>query len=129
MIKLKDIDDVNFRRIMETMARTGVTKRDQRNILFQIAHIVKIKGECFLAHYKEINNDPLREHDLKRLNCIARLIEKWELGKIDETELEKIEQEGYTDTVFILSKERKERDNWIIHSVITTEKLKNFIRS
>jgi len=123
MILLKDNTDVDFRKIMETLTRIGVTKKEHRFILYQICHIVKLRGLSFIAHYKEIIDEPLSEHDMINLNTIALLLEKWGMCIVDEY----IDKDKTKETIFILGKERKERENWKIYSVVTPEKIKTFI--
>lgn len=127
MIKLNNIDNTKFRKIMETLTRIGVTKKEQRNVLFQTTYLLKINGKCFLSHYKEILDVPLSDKDILRLNCIANLLERWELCNIDPEFKENIEKQGALETVFILGKERKINDNWKIFTVVTVEKLQEFL--
>lgn len=123
MIALNNIDDSTFRKIMELLTRIGVTKKDHRFILYQISNIIKIKGSSYLIHYKEIIDEPLTDHDVINLNTIACLLEKWDMVELNSP----ISENERKETIFILGKERKERENWKIYSVITPEKIKKFI--
>jgi len=87
LLNLVKVDLIeNARVIKETLSRMG-TGNSKTKTIFQICHLIKIKQQWYLIHYKETyllrgKSVFWREEDIIRRNEIAKFLEKWSLLKI-----------------------------------------------
>ena len=76
-----------FLQIKETLTRLGIANNKNKE-LFQTAHILHKKRKYYIVHFKilfALDGRPteFNEEDWKRQNTIARLLEDWQLCKIN----------------------------------------------
>lgn len=87
LLNLVKVDLIEKPRVIkETLSRMG-TGNSKTKTVFQICHLVQIKGQWYLIHYKETyllqgREVFWREEDIMRRNKIAEFLEKWNLLKV-----------------------------------------------
>lgn len=122
MIRLKDVNDDQFRIAMETVSRMGVAKKKEK-LFFQSCYIVKIDGQYFLVNYKEILGTEMKDSDHARTNTAATLLDKWKIAQIFDKK--DIDQYGTQPTLFVLSYEDKK--TYQVKGRIPNYKISKFI--
>lgn len=88
----------SFNIIRESLTRIGVAAKNE-NVLYQSAHILHKQGTYAIVHFKELfaldgKPSTITENDYQRRNTIAKLLEQWELLKIED--LSRILPDGLT---------------------------------
>lgn len=110
-VELEQPDD--FLKVKETLTRIGVASKKD-NTLYQSCHILHKQGKYYIVHFKELfslDGKPsnFSENDEARRNAIVRLLEEWNLIKVDNKAI--IEQ-----LVVPISQLKiisyKDKDNW-----------------
>jgi len=113
LVEVELFEDDDFLKIKETLTRMGISSRKEKK-LYQSCHILHKKGKYYIVHFKELfalDGLPsnLSEEDIGRRNCIANLLDEWELCEIVDPEQIK-EPMSSTKQMKILS--HKEKDQW-----------------
>ena len=83
LVEIKLFEDDDFLKIKETLTRIGISSRKEKK-LYQSCHILHKRGKYYIVHFKELfalDGLPtdISEEDIGRRNCIANLLEEWEL--------------------------------------------------
>ena len=113
LVEIYLFEDDDFLKIKETLTRIGISSRKEKK-LYQSCHILHKKGKYYIVHFKELfalDGLPsnLSEEDIGRRNCIANLLDEWELCELADPEQIK-EPMLSTKQMKILS--HKEKDQW-----------------
>jgi len=113
LVEIELFEDDDFLKIKETLTRIGISSRKEKK-LYQSCHILHKRGKYYIVHFKELFSldgleTNITEEDIGRRNCIANLLEEWELcdlvnPKMTEEPLINIRQ------VKIIS--HKEKNEW-----------------
>ena len=113
LVEVELFEDDDFLKIKETLTRIGISSRKEKK-LYQSCHILHKKGKYYIVHFKELfalDGLPtdLSDEDIGRRNCIANLLDEWELCEVvDPKQIE--EPILSTKKMKILS--HKEKDQW-----------------
>lgn len=112
-VGLKEPDD--FLKIKETLTRIGVASKKEKT-LYQSCHILHKQSKYYIVHFKELfalDGKPTNfsENDEARRNAIVKLLNEWDLLTIDDTALNKLEQNIVPiNQLKIIA--FKEKENW-----------------
>jgi hypothetical protein len=83
LVEIELFEDDDFLKIKETLTRIGISSRKEKK-LYQSCHILHKRGKYYIVHFKELFSldgleTNITEEDIGRRNCIANLLEEWEL--------------------------------------------------
>jgi len=86
LVEIELFEDDDFLKIKETLTRIGISSRKEKK-LYQSCHILHKRGKYYIVHFKELFSldgleTDISEEDIGRRNCIANLLEEWELCDI-----------------------------------------------
>lgn len=115
--------------IKSSLANIGIANREQKK-LYPSCYL-KVEGDqTFICHFKELLRVPrLTEVDVKRRNTVIYLLEKWELIRIENSEVRKdIVSNIQKKKVFILTKEQM-NDGWVIDHKYHYEKHEEVVKN
>lgn len=109
---------VNEKIVQESLTRIGISNR-KKKILYPSCYLVKLEGEFYLAHFKEMfllkdggyNN--VSDDDIKRRNAVAFCLKNWGLIDVEETSIT-----PHDTFVFVLP--YGEKESWKISHKINT---------
>ena len=113
LVEIELFEDDDFLKIKETLTRIGISSRKEKK-LYQSCHILHKRGKYYIVHFKELFAldgllTDLNEEDIGRRNCIANLLEEWELCEI--VDIDQI-QEPMLSTKKMKILSHKEKDKW-----------------
>jgi hypothetical protein len=85
-----DVPD-DFLKVKETLSRIGISSNKNKT-LYQSCHILHKRGRYVIIHFKELfklDGKPadITNEDLGRRNTICRLLQEWNLLKVDSPDL------------------------------------------
>ena len=91
LVEIELFEDDDFLKIKETLTRIGISSRKERK-LYQSCHILHKRGKYYIVHFKELFSldgleTNITEEDIGRRNCIANLLEEWELCDLVNPEM------------------------------------------
>lgn len=110
----------NFLLLRETLQRIGVAShRDGKNILIQSAHILHKRGKYYIVMFKELfaldgRQTTITEDDIKRRNCIAKLVEQWGLCTIVHPE--RCADASGMESIKIVPHAERKNGNWLLEA-------------
>jgi len=91
LVEIELFEDDDFLKIKETLTRIGISSRKEKK-LYQSCHILHKRGKYYIVHFKELFSldgleTNITEEDIGRRNCIANLLEEWELCDLVNPEM------------------------------------------
>jgi len=114
LVEIKLFEDDDFLKIKETLTRIGISSRKEKK-LYQSCHILHKIGKYYIVHFKELFaldglSTDISEDDFGRRNCIANLLDEWELCEV--VDIDQIQEPMLSTKKKMKILSHKEKDQW-----------------